>query len=63
MKGWLTFGAWRKPSVGGSHIHHGLTSPQPPASPHHVNVNPAANPQSAQFTVGDEGLVDFWSMA
>ncbi|KAJ5237423.1 hypothetical protein N7489_007514 [Penicillium chrysogenum] len=34
-----------------SHIHHGLTSPQPPASPHHVNVNPAANPQSAQFTV------------
>ncbi|KAJ5835733.1 hypothetical protein N7447_001759 [Penicillium robsamsonii] len=34
-----------------SHIHHGLTSPQPSTSPHHVNVNPAANPQSTQFAV------------
>lgn len=34
-----------------SHTHHGLTSPQPPTSPHHVNMNPAANPQSAQFAV------------
>ncbi|KAJ5129584.1 uncharacterized protein N7515_005623 [Penicillium bovifimosum] len=34
-----------------SHIHHGLTSPQPSASPHQVNTNPAANPQSSQFVV------------
>lgn len=34
-----------------SHINHGFTSPQPQTSPHHVNVNPAANPQSAQFVV------------
>ncbi|KAJ5856310.1 uncharacterized protein N7529_010254 [Penicillium soppii] len=33
-----------------SHIHHGLTSPQPP-SPHQVNLDPAANPTSSQFTV------------